>query len=408
GTGDCGFERANERWGFDGGDAWSTAFSATWEDEAAMPTLAIGHYLRLDADGRPTRDCDEGLFLRPSDAGRYDEPTTLTPSFCALSMLFSDWDRSGRGDLRVSNDRHYYRDGEEQLWRIEPGVAPEPWTAAEGWQTVRIFGMGIASRDLTGDGRPEVYLTSQADNKLQTLVEGATGPEYADIALRRGATAHRPYAGDTTLPSTAWHPQFADVNNDGFVDLLVTKGNVAAQEDHAMRDPNNLLIGQADGTFVEGAPDAGLDEFTTSRGAAVTDLNLDGLLDIVVVNRVENVSLYRNLGVAQDAVSAQPMSHWVAVRPRQPGANRDAVGAWVEVRAGDRSWLIERTVGGGHVSGELGWIHVGLGGATEAEVRVTWPDGEAGTWMPLEADGWWIVDRAADAPLPWAPGEPAP
>ena len=33
GLGDCRFERANEASGFDGGDVWTTAFSATWEDD---------------------------------------------------------------------------------------------------------------------------------------------------------------------------------------------------------------------------------------------------------------------------------------------------------------------------------------------------------------------------------------
>ena len=60
-------------------------------------------------------------------------------------MLFSDWDRSGRRDLRVINDRHYYRDGEEQLWRIEPGEPPRLYTRDEGWAAVQIWGMGIAS-----------------------------------------------------------------------------------------------------------------------------------------------------------------------------------------------------------------------------------------------------------------------
>ena len=79
-------------------------------------------------------------------------------------MLFSDWDRSGRRDLRVSNDRHYYSelgDGQEQLWRFAPGEAPRLYTADDGWVTVQIWGMGIGSYDVTGDGYPEAYLTSQ-------------------------------------------------------------------------------------------------------------------------------------------------------------------------------------------------------------------------------------------------------
>jgi hypothetical protein len=401
GTGDCGFERANERWGFDGDDRWSTAFSATWEEEAELPTLAVGHYLDLEDTNRST--CESHSLIRPAGDGRYAEPIALEPGWCALSMLFSDWDRTGRRDLRVSNDRHYYRDGEEQLWRVEAGSSPELWTAEEGWQTVRIWGMGIASRDLDDDGMPEVYLTSQGDNKLQTLAAGPGRPEYADIALRRGVTAHRPFEGDTTMPSTAWHPEFADVNNDGFVDLFVSKGNVEAQTDHAARDPSNLLLGQADGTFAEAAPEAGIVSFARSRGASLVDLNLDGLLDLVLVHRRENVGLWRNLG-AGDGETAEPMGHWLAVRPRQDGPNRDAVGAWVEVRVGETTWRVERTVGGGHLSGQLGWTHIGLGPADRAAVRVVWPDGEEGAWHDVDADGWVIIDRTADEPRRWTPG----
>ena len=136
---------------------------------------------------------------------------------------------------------------------MEPGAPPVPYTAADGWRPLQIWGMGIASQDVTGDGVPEVFLTSQGDNKLQTLVHRAGAPTYKDIALPRGVTASRPFAGGDVLPSTAWHAEFQDVNNDGFVDLFVTKGNVDAQPDYANRDPSNLLLGTADGTFVESA-----------------------------------------------------------------------------------------------------------------------------------------------------------
>jgi len=409
GTGDCGFERANERWGFDGGDAWSVAFSATWEDESGFPTLAIGNYLVLDDEQRPvpSYDCDDNELLRPGAGGTYTPPTTLRPGWCTLSLLFSDWSRTGRRDLRVSNDRHYASRAQEQLWRIEADAAPELWTPAEGWQPVRIWGMGIASHDVTGDGYPEVYLTSQADNKLQTLAGGAgTRPEYADIAIRRGVTAHRPYAGDVTMRSTAWHPEFADVNNDGLIDLFVSKGNVEAMTDYAARDPNNLLIGQPDGTFVEGGDAAGIATFLRARGAALADLNLDGLLDLVVVNRRENVQLWRNVGDG-DASSPSPMGGWLAVRLEQPGANHDAIGAWIEVRTDAQVTRREITVGGGHVSGQLGWWHVGIGDSDRAEIRITWPDGEVGPWQPVPTNGFSVVDRASGEIAPWSPARAA-
>jgi hypothetical protein len=95
-----------------------------------------------------------------------------------LSILFSDWQRTGQRDLRMTNDRHYYRDGTDQLWRGTPAAAPTPYTEAEGWRQLQIWGMGIASQDVTGDGRPEVFLSSQGDNKLQTLAGGPDEPAY--------------------------------------------------------------------------------------------------------------------------------------------------------------------------------------------------------------------------------------
>jgi hypothetical protein len=317
-------------------------------------------------------------------------------------MLFSDWDRSGRRDLRVSNDRHYYRDGEEQLWRIADGEPPRLYDRSDGWAPVRIWGMGIASQDLTGDGYPEVYLTSQADNKLQTLADGPARPIFEDIALRRGVTAHRPYTGDDNRPSTAWHPAFEDLNNDGFIDLFVTKGNVDGQTDHAMQDPSNLLIGQPDGTFEEGAIAAGIADFSNSRGAAVVDLDGDGLLDIVRVVRRQNVQLWRNTG-SGDGGEARPMGHWLAVDLEQDAPNHDAVGAWIAVRSGAGQVEREVTVGGGHASGQLVPLHYGLGSATRAEVRVTWPDGEVAPWIATDVDRTVRVTRGASTVEPVGP-----
>jgi hypothetical protein len=403
GRGDCRFERTNEALGFAGIDGQTTAFSATWEGNASLPALAIGHYLKLDDRGESTVTCDDDALLRPNvDGSAYAAATALTPGFCSLSMLFSSWDGSLRRDLRVSNDRQYYRDGSEQLWRVAPGQAPTPYTAGDGWAPLQIWGMGIASQDLTGDGLPEVYLTSQGDNKLQTLSAGSSQPAYRDIALRRGVTATRPFAGDTNLPSTAWHPEFADVNNDGFMDLYVSKGNVGAQADYARRDPSDLFLSQPDGTFVEAADQAGILRFERGRGAALADLNLDGLLDLVQVNYGADTVVWRNAG-AGTANTPAPMGHWLMLDIRQAGPNRDAIGAWVDVRIGDATVRHELTIGGGHLGGELGWLHVGMGPASSADVRVVWPDGEPGPWLHVDADSFGLIERGASAVQPWSP-----
>ena len=309
---------------------WTTAFSATWEASNPLPTLAFGRYLTADRAA-----CDDSWLVRPDPSGaRYAAPIALAPGYCTLSMLFSDWSHSGQRDLRVSNDRHYYRDGEEQLWRIVPDEPPTAYTEADGWRPLQIWGMGIASQDVTGDGLPEVFLTSQGDNKLQTLAAGAERPEYRDIALDMGVTAQRPYTGDDVLPSTAWHPEFADVNNDGHADLFVTKGNVEAQVDQASDDPSNLLIGQADGSFEEQGEAAGIVSYERARGAAVVDLNLDGLLDIVVVNRRATGDALAQRRIAATRRSPRPWATGSTSGSSSPRRIVDAIGAWVEVRAG--------------------------------------------------------------------------
>jgi hypothetical protein len=401
GLGDCRFERANEAWALDGGDELTEAFSATWERGETWPTLAFGNYA-TPGSVDPATWCETSELVRPSGAG-FGPPTPLEPSFCALSMLFSDWDGSGRRDLRVSNDRQYYNQavGEEQLWRLEPGAPPRLYGVDDGWVRVQVQGMGIASYDVTGDGLPEVYLTSQDASKLQTLAAGPVQPSYRDIGLRHGVNVAHPFTGpDVNLPSTAWHPEFEDVNNDGFIDLFVSKGNVTSQPEYALRDPSNLLLGGPDGTFHEAADVAGILSFDRGRGAALADFNLDGLLDLVEVTYGGPVRLWRNVG-PDPAAPPSALGGWLAIRVRQPAPNVDAIGALVEIRIGDSIHRRELTVGGGHAGGELGWLHVGLGPADAADVRVTWPGGEEGQWLRIAANQHVELDRASGEARPW-------
>ena len=193
GLGECRFEPAGEELGLDLPPGMDDRLQ---RDVGGLEPAADAR-LRPLPHGGPRAACDDSWLLRPDHSGaRYAAPIALAPGYCTLSMLFSDWSHSGQRDLRVSNDRHYYRDGEEQLWRIVPDEPPTAYTEADGWRPLQIWGMGIASQDVTDDGLPEVFLTSQGDNKLQTLRSGAERPEYRDIALDMGVTAHRPYTGD--------------------------------------------------------------------------------------------------------------------------------------------------------------------------------------------------------------------
>ncbi len=410
---DCQFTKANDAMAFDGGKEWTTAFSATFETGAKFPTLAIGNYVDRQAPGSPWGTCGDNYLIRPSadDTPSYGAPFMLSPGYCTLSMLFTDWNQSGTPSLRVTNDRQYYRGGEEQMWRVDPGRTPKLFTAADGWGHLSIWGMGIAEADLSGNGYPEYALTSMGDTKLQELDpeedQGDDGlkPVYKDIAFDVGATAQRPYQGTDYRPSTGWHSEFADVNNDGLLDLFISKGNVELMPEFAAYDPDNLLLGGWDGNFTEVGGQAGIASEKRGRGAAVVDLNLDGMLDIVVVNRNSPASLFRNLG-ARTAWGHEPLGNFLEVELAEPDTNRNAVGARISVKTGNHTMTRTVAVGGGHASGQAGFVHFGLGTAERAEIRIKWPDGEWSHTYKAFADNFVRIERGKAAASYWLPPPP--
>ncbi len=373
GGADCTFES----WRLPGlvqTDAWTTAFSATWEAGRDWPTLAFGNYVdRTDPDG-PFEACDSNVLFR-HDGQRYGA-TSLEPGFCPLSALFSDWDRDGRADLRLSNDRHYYvRGGAEQMWVM--GSEPRLLSEDDGWIDHELWGMGIASRDLDFDGLPEVFLTSMGDQRLQRLVSRDV-PRWEDVPYEMGTTAHRPHVGGDGRPSTGWHVAFGDVQNDGLDDVFIAKGNVDQMPGSAMDDPNSLLIQEIEGKFVEMAEGAGIATMDRSRGAAMVDLDMDGLLDLVVVNRRAPLEVYRN--------ATSEAGNWLSIELRQDLPNTRAVGGFLEIDTGDKVFVREITVGGGHAGGSAGPEHFGLGSVETVRLRVVWPDGIASDWIQVPAN----------------------
>lgn len=372
GDADCTFTDVTESWGIPQTDQWTTAFTAWWEAGARFPTLAIGHYVdRADPDG-PFGTCDTQTILS-SNTGALPAYSAqpLAPGYCTLSMLAAE-DARGRKALRISNDRHYYVDeGAEQLWDIDTQrfLGPE-----DGFPTVSLWGMGIASRDLNGDGRDELMLTSMGDQVMQ--IAGDDG-SYHNAPYDIGTYAHNPYLKGDGRPSTGWHATFGDVNNDGLADLFIAKGNVDQMPGMAMRDPNNLLIQGDDGRFSESGESAGIADIARSRGAALTDLDGDGLLDLVVVNRRAPMRAYRN--VTPDAGNA------VTLRVEGDANNRFAVGARVTLVHGDHVQTQQITIGGGHAGATLLPMRFGIGPAETAKATVRWPDGSQSAPMTLAA-----------------------
>jgi hypothetical protein len=173
--------------------------------------------------------------------------------------------------------------------------------------------------------------------------------------------------GDDGRPSTGWHAEFGDIDNDGQSDLFIAKGNVDQMPGMATRDPNNLLMQTANGTFSEFAATAGVATTDRSRGAALADFDQDGRLDLIVVNRRAPLELYQN--------TTENTGNWLRVSLQQSGGNRDAIGATIHIETLQGRQSIQNVIGGGHAGGQLLPRHFGLGTADTATITIDWPDG---------------------------------
>ena len=137
----AGSSAPTRRWGFDGGDGWTTAFSATWEGDERAADAGLRQLPRARRDRRRDLDCADNELVRPDADGtrlrRADRRSR--PGCCTLSMLFSDWDRSGRA--RPAGQQRppllHATAARSSSGGSTPGEPPRLYTAADGWSRCR-------------------------------------------------------------------------------------------------------------------------------------------------------------------------------------------------------------------------------------------------------------------------------
>ena len=131
-------------------------------------------------------------------------------------------------------------------------------------------GSGVGVEDINNDGLMDIFFTgNQVPNKLY-LNKGNLVFEDISASAKINPT-HEKWSSGVT---------FADVNNDGWIDIYVAQGGPYDKEDRK----NLLLINQKDNTFVDQAAEFGLDDHGISTHSAFFDYDKDGDLDCVVMN----------------------------------------------------------------------------------------------------------------------------
>ena len=133
-------------------------------------------------------------------------------------------------------------------------------------------GAGVGIEDINNDGLLDIFFTgNQVENKLY-LNKGNL--VFEDISENAKINVGKKWANGVT---------FADVNNDGWIDIYVSQGGPKQSEDRQ----NLLFINQKDLTFKESAKEYGINDTGISTQSVFFDYDNDGDLDCLVSNENE-------------------------------------------------------------------------------------------------------------------------
>ncbi len=307
-----------------------------------------------------------------------------------LGIACADFDVDGKPDVFVANDGNL-----DQLWIQTESLVFEDQGVAFGCgadMDGRIkAGMGVSVGDLDDDGDEDLMVVN-LDNEPDSLFLNQR-THFVDRTAVSGLKG-------ATQSYTRFGVGFPDLDNDGIVDLYLANGRVALRAesyaDDPLAEPNLLFRGVLSGGrkfvgFEEVLPRGGTTEelIATSRAACFGDVDGDGGVDILVVNKDAPAYLLMN--------RVPQRGNWIRVRALDARGS-DAIGAVIEITLGARSVMrVVRSSYSYLAASDLA-VHYGLGTHAQARsVKVRWLDGEQEDFGALSANREWELRRGAGA-----------
>jgi hypothetical protein len=378
---------------------WSTCAAWVDYDNDGRLDLFVGNYVRwskeIDAEvgykidgrtrayGQPNNF--EGTFPRlyhNDGNGRFSDvssqsgvqiknPSTSVPAAKSLGIAPVDLDGDGWMDLIVANDTVpnfvflNQRNGTFKEIGAESGIAFDNFGNTRG-------AMGIDAARYRNNGKLGIAIGNFANEMTALYVAQNTPTNFADEAITEGV-------GPASRLLLKFGVFFFDYDLDGWLDLLSANGHLEEeihkiQASQQYRQPAQLFwnaegAGQ-NGFLVVPLEKCGSDIFKpiVGRGSAFADIDGDGDPDVVLTQVNGPPLLLRN--------DQKLNHHWLRFKLVGTKCNRDAIGARINVHAGDRVLSREVMPTRSYLSQSELPVTIGLGNANRPDtVEILWPDG---------------------------------
>ncbi|MEO5995807.1 MAG: VCBS repeat-containing protein [Chitinophagaceae bacterium] len=298
------------------------------------------------------------------------------------------------------------------------------------------FSMGNNISDINNDGLPDIYTLDMLpeDNHRQKMLATPDNYELFDIKVNAGF--HYQYMrnmlhlnnGNGTFSEIgqlsgisntdwSWAPLFADYNNDGWKDLVVTNGYLrdytnmdflAYMSDQLNQKnegvfrkelldilkhmpssniKNYVFKNNGNLTFSNLSSQWGIDSFSNSNGAAYADLDNDGDLDLVVNNINKPAFIYRNETNIKE-------NHYLEINLKGFGKNTQGVGAKVYIYAKGKKQYLEQMPAKGYQSSVSPVLHFGLEKDTLIDsIKIIWQSGKMQKLESIKANRFITLDE---------------
>jgi len=393
---------------------WNSGCAFLDYDRDGHLDLFVGNYIDLDlkttplpqdagcaykgitvACGPPGLEGGKNLLYRNNGNGTFTDVSEKsgmwgTIGTYALSCAVADLDNDGWPDIYVANDSTAatlymnQKDGTFKDLAVEAGVGYSPDGKPQA-------GMGVSVGDFNRDGLLDIVKTNFAGDTDSLFLNLGDGT-YEDHTYLSGLGINTRLLG--------WGVGFFDMDNDGWLDILVSNGHVYPEVDGTRIDASyaenkylyrNLRNGQfEDVTKVSGS---GITDAAPARGCAFGDYDNDGDID-VVVNCV-------NAGPQLLRCDSTLNTNWIKIRTVGTKSNRSGIGAQIRVTAQvdpnapkPMMQLEEVRSGGSYYSQNDLRVHFGLGQAKKVDrLEIRWPSGATDTLKDLDANRLYVIQE---------------